>query len=207
MTTSQPAVITCVAGVEDRREVNRVLAAAFLEDPVFAWIFSDRASLERALEPCFDIYAEAFARHEQTRLVTTDGRVAGVAMWAPPGAAPVHPDDEGRLDERVAELLGDDELGRLGQLVEAFGAFHPEEPCWYLQFLGVDPVRQQCGFGSTLLRDVLAGADERGEAAYLEATTTRNRHLYERHGFVCVGDIALPDGPTAYAMWRPPATS
>jgi ribosomal protein S18 acetylase RimI-like enzyme len=206
MRTTHPVVTTRRATSADRAILDAALAAAFLEDPVFAWIFPDRASLEQAIEPCFDIYAEAFSRHDETHLVTTDGAVAGVAMWAPPGVLPVHPDDEGRLNERVAELLSDDELGRLGQLAECFEAAHPEQPCWYLQFLGVDPVRQQHGFGSTLLRDVLVVADERGEAAYLEATTLRNRTLYERHGFVCTGEIVLPDGPTTYAMWREPAS-
>src|SRR3546814_20566016 len=93
---------------------------------------------------------------------------------------------------------------------ERFGAVHPHEPAWYLQFLGVAAAHQGHGHGSTLLREVLAGADAAGEAAYLEATTQRNRALYERHGFRYISDLELPDGPTSYALWRdpscPPAT-
>jgi hypothetical protein len=51
---------------------------------------------------------------------------------------------------------------------------------------------------------VLDAADRAGEAAYLEATSSRNRALYERHGFTCIGDLGLPDGPTVYALWRTP---
>ncbi len=41
--------------------------------------------------------------------------------------------------------------------------------------------------------------------AYHEATTLRNRALYERHGYVNQGEIALPDGgPTLWRMWRDP---
>jgi ribosomal protein S18 acetylase RimI-like enzyme len=89
-------------------------------------------------------------------------------------------------------------------VVELFGAAHPHEPAWYLQFLGVDPAYQGRGLGSALLRDVLDAADESGQAAYLEASSDRNRALYERHGFAHLGDLTLPDGPTAYAMWRDP---
>ena len=206
MTTTHPLVTIRQASDADRPALNGVLAAAFLDDPVFTWIFPDPATLERVIEPLFDIYAEAFARHDKTRLVTTDGIVAGVAMWAPPGVAPIHPDDEERLNERIADLAAPAELARIGELVERFEASHPQEPCWYLQFLGVDPVRQGNGFGSLLLRDVLAGADERGEAAYHEATTLRNRALYEQHGYRCTGEIQLPGGPTTYAMWREPAS-
>lgn len=40
--------------------------------------------------------------------------------------------------------------------------------------------------------------------AYLEATSERNQALYVRHGFHVTGAIPLPQGPTAWAMWREP---
>jgi hypothetical protein len=46
--------------------------------------------------------------------------------------------------------------------------------------------------------------DREGAAAYLEATSDRNRALYERHGFRAQGAIPLPDGPTLWRMWRDP---
>lgn len=58
-----------------------------------------------------------------------------------------------------------------------------------------------------MLGEVLDTADRAGQPAYLEATNQRNRALYERHGFRHVGDLTLPAGPTAYAMWRDPAPS
>jgi ribosomal protein S18 acetylase RimI-like enzyme len=93
---------------------------------------------------------------------------------------------------------------RLEQLVQAFEAVHPHDPHWYLQFLATDPPLQSRGIGATLLTDVLAAADGAGQAAYTEATSLRNRALYERHGFVFTGEIPLPDGPSLYAMWRDP---
>jgi ribosomal protein S18 acetylase RimI-like enzyme len=196
------------AGPDDRAEVDRILAAAFLDDPVFVWLTPDRAERRRLLPDMFDVFTEAFARHEATRLVTggTSNGVAGVAMWAPPGVEPVHPDDEERMSRRLADLAGVD-LERLGICLEAFGEAHPEEPAWFLQFVGVDPAHQSEGLGSRLLRDVLDLADRNGEAAYLEATSEANRRLYERHGFRWVADLRLPGGPTAYAMWRDPAGS
>ncbi len=38
-----------------------------------------------------------------------------------------------------------------------------------------------------------------GMPAYHEATSPRNRGLYERHGYVTQGEFTLPDGPT---LWR-----
>jgi GNAT superfamily N-acetyltransferase len=71
--------------------------------------------------------------------------------------------------------------------------------------LGVTPERQGRGVGSALLRAVLDRADREGSPAYLEATSRRNRALYERHGFVTIGELTVADRPPLYAMWRPPA--
>ena len=53
---------------------------------------------------------------------------------------------------------------------------------------------------------MLARADREQMPAYHEATTPRNRALYERHGYVTVGEFRLPDGPPLWAMWREPSS-
>jgi GNAT superfamily N-acetyltransferase len=198
------------AGADDRAQVIRVLTAAFLDDPVFAWIVPARDERAALLPGVFDAFAEAYAHHDETHVLLPDGEpdapVCGVALWAPPGAEPIHPDVEDRFVARIAEVAGA-HLERFGTVGEVFGAAHPSEACWFLSLLGVDAGQQGRGFGSTVLRGVLDAADLAGEPAYLEATNDRNRALYERHGFRHVGDLTLPDGPTAYAMWRDPAPS
>ncbi|HYH33017.1 MAG TPA: GNAT family N-acetyltransferase [Pseudonocardia sp.] len=201
MTATPVRAVARPATAADRAELTRVLAAAFADDPVFAWLVPDRAARLPRLEPVFDAFADAFARHDETHLAD-DGAVHGAAVWAPPGVEPVHPDDEPAFDARIGAVLGE-HAARVEICMARFAAIHPHEPAWYLQFLGVDPAEQGRGLGSLLLRDVLARADAADQPAYLEATSPRNRALYERHGFTCIADIPLPDGPTGYAMWRP----
>jgi len=81
---------------------------------------------------------------------------------------------------------------------------HPREPHWYLPFLGVVVEQQGRGIGSVLLEAVLARCDADGLPAYLEATCEDNRRLYERHGFAVRQQLALPEGPPLWAMWREP---
>lgn len=195
---------TRLAQPADRANVVDVLSAAFAHDPVFEWMLPDPAARAAHLPGIFHAFATVFARHDQTRVVPgSDGTVVGAALWAPPGNEPVHPDDGELLGECIAQLPGV-ALERSASLMALFEQHHPHEPLWYLQFLGVDPTSQSRGHGSELLVAVLDRCDRNGEAAYLEATSARNRGLYERHGFVVTADLPLPDGPTVYAMHRTP---
>lgn len=204
--TSTPLTVRR-ADAADRSTVVGVLSAAFLDDPVFVWIVPDRDERAALLPGIFDAFADAYARHDETHVLATGDApaapIGGAALWAPPGVAPIHPDDEPRFFTRVAEVAGG-HLDRFATTGEIFDAAHPSEPCWFLSLLGVDGAHQGRGFGSALLRRVLDEADRAGQPAYLEATSPRNRALYERHGFRHVRDLPLPDGPTAYAMWRDP---
>jgi len=93
---------------------------------------------------------------------------------------------------------------RLLALVESK---HPgERPHWYLPALGVEPRSQGRGLGSRLMFPVLERCDLQGLPAYLEASSPRNRALYERHGFEVSEELRLPgDGPPLWLMWREPA--
>jgi len=52
---------------------------------------------------------------------------------------------------------------------------------------------------------MLQRADADELPAYHEATSPRNRVLYERHGYVSLGELVLPvGGPTVWRMWRDP---
>ena len=56
-------------------------------------------------------------------------------------------------------------------------------------------------------RDALVSVppDEVEGAAYLEASSPRNRDLYKRHGFEVVDVVELAaDGPVHWLMWREP---
>ena len=76
-------------------------------------------------------------------------------------------------------------------------------PHWFLLALGVDPVWQRRGVGTTLLASTLADADRHGLPAYLETTSEANVAYYQRFGFT-VAREAVPDtaGPRTWLMLR-----
>ena len=184
--------------------ISATLARAFHEDPVLGWVVPDPERRRACLPPFFAVQAEAYLALDETHLA---GEGEAVALWAPPGTAAVDGDGADAYVERLAAILGPD-AERGGQVEEAIAEHHPEEPCWYLQWLAVLPEHRGAGLGGRLLRTVLDRCDATATPAYLEATSEHNRSLYARHGFEVTAEARLPDGgPTLWPMWREPASA
>jgi GNAT superfamily N-acetyltransferase len=183
---------------DDAPHMAATLAGAFYDDQVFRWFSPDDARRRAMLPSFFAVFVDAFMSHGEA-YVAED--IAGVALWAPPGVEPLSV--EPIYLERLEQIAGPD-APRLFQISEIFEAHTPKEPHYHLQFLGVLPERQGAGIGARLMAPGLERRDREGVPAYLEATSDRNRALYERHGFRAHGDIPLPDGPALWRMWRDP---
>lgn len=126
------------------------------------------------------------------------GGFAGAALWLPPGA---HPDDEA-LGAIVQSSVAAERQAECFTVFERMASYHPKEPHWFLPLIGVDPRCRGRGYGSALLRQVLAQCDRDHIAAYLESSNPANIPLYERHGFVVLGSIQEGSSPTIVPMLR-----
>ena len=173
------------------------LVLAFDADPVIRWTFPQQ---DRFLHhfPALASLLGAGAFEAGTVDRTDDG--AGAALWVPPGS----PQDDEALVGLLVRSVDEQRHPVTFAFLEQVGEHHPGEPHWYLPFIGVDPVHQGRGIGSNLLASGLARADDDGLPAYLEASSPRNRALYERHGFVVTGEIQAGDSPPLWPMWREP---
>ena len=65
------------------------------------------------------------------------------------------------------------------------------------------PTKQGHGHGSALLAHALDRCDQDHLPAYLEASSPRNKALYERHGFEEIGVIQAGSSPPMWPMVRP----
>jgi ribosomal protein S18 acetylase RimI-like enzyme len=184
-----------ISATRERGAAIRTLTEAFRNDPVCRWIWPGEATYDRYFPP----FVEAFAGGAFDRDAAYASEDAGgVALWLPPGAAS-DGDALGQLAvESIEESLQEEAFAFLGQQEE----LHPHEPHWYLPLIGVAPGSQGRGVGGALLEHALAIVDRDGLPAYLEATTERNRALYERHGFVVTGVIQYGSSPAMWPMWR-----
>jgi GNAT superfamily N-acetyltransferase len=183
---------------DDVPAMGYVLAAALHDDPVMAWVLPDETRRRVRLRGIMELFASRFQRHGHNRINEAG---TGAAVWAPPGAT-FSPEEDLRFEAGLVTASAAD-LSRLGALVELLDEHRPAEPHHYLSLHGVIPDRQGAGIGSALLRSVLDGADRHGVPAYLEATSPRNRDLYERHGFEVRAELRTSDCPPLWALYRP----
>ena len=108
------------------------------------------------------------------------------------------------MEKLIEECVAPTKRVDIAVIIEQMAHFHPEEPHWYLPFIGVDPARQGTGLGSMLLRMSLSKFETAKLPIYLESTNPKNQLFYERHGFELIGEISVSDCPPIIPMVRRP---
>jgi ribosomal protein S18 acetylase RimI-like enzyme len=187
-----------IVSLEDRDKAMTTLEFAFATDPVMRWLWPSPGAFHAAFSKFVNAMAgDAF--DQGTAQWVDDGR--GVALWLPPGFGA----DDDALVQVILESVNPDLLTDLSEFSDLLREYHPVVDHWYLAVTGVDPYCQGTGLGSTLLRHALGRCDHDGLPAYLEASTLRNRALYERFGFKEIGVIQAGTSPQVWAMMRQPA--
>jgi GNAT superfamily N-acetyltransferase len=185
--------------------LGEVLADAFSDDPVFAWLIPPQLrGRDSRMRMFFTSMSRGYLRAGKPCYLTGDASAA--ALWAAPGAWTM-PLSQIILEAAPNGLAFRRRLLRALRTQLQIERLHAGQspPHWYLGYLGARRGRQGQGLGTQLLREVLAGADTDGVPAYLESSNERNLPLYERNGFRVIGDLrALGHGPTIWRMWREP---
>lgn len=177
-----------------------VLARAFFDDPVFSWMLPDELRRLEIEERMFGVFLRELF-FDQGETYTTDG-VAGAAVWELPGQWKVGALEQLKLLPSMVRVFGR-RLPRAMRAMNALESNHPQRPHYYLPFLGVAPEWQGRGIGAALMRPILSRCDGERVPAFLEASSPRNRTLYERHGFEVTEEFTLGKGsPPLWRMWR-----
>jgi GNAT superfamily N-acetyltransferase len=179
-----------------------ILGRAFYDDPAMRWVMKDDRRRGRRLERSFALYLRKLWL-KQDECYTTES-VVGAIVWELPGQWKVGLVDMARLAPAVARINGR-LLPRKLRALAALESNHPAEPHYYLPFVGVEPEWRGRGLGAALMRPILDRCDSEQRPAYLEASSPRNRTLYERHGFEVTEEFTLGRGsPPLWRMWRHP---
>jgi ribosomal protein S18 acetylase RimI-like enzyme len=180
----------------DRHEVIATLVAAFRDDPAVRSLYPTDLEYVRFFPGLLMAFG---GRAFKEGTVDQDVQGVAAALWFPPE---VEPDGDAILNH-LNVSIPKKRLAPLAIGMEMQGALHPEEPHWYLPWMGVVPEAQGMGIGAALLRDGLARADAERMPVYTEVTNRRAAVFYARHGFETKSTIDLPGYPEIVTMWRP----
>lgn len=186
-----------ITPASDEHRALATITMAFSDDPVARWFLPDAHLYLTYWPQVVKAFGEAAFANGTADSIDDCG---GVALWLPPGAEP----DEEALGALAAEAVPASDQEEVFDFMGQLGNFHPTEPHWFLPFIGVDLTKQGRGYGSALLRHALERCDRDQLPAYLDATSPRNKQLYERHGFEEVGVIQAGNSPPMWAMLRNP---
>lgn len=189
------------------RELGALLGDALADDPGFAHVLPDSTARHTTLRAVYTFTARD--AHRSGRVLTTQDRsgLAGVALWRPPGSAPVSVPRWLRSAPDAARVLwhARRRTPALLRLAAQIGEAVPVD-AWYLQALGVRADAQRQGHGRRLVQPLLDEADAHGTPCCLETFHPSNVPYYEALGFVApAGPMPLfPGGPAVVRMSRPP---
>ncbi len=181
----------------DEAAAIAVVVLAFSADPAARWTWPDpQQYLEHFPNFVRVLGGKAFAHGGA---YCADGH-AGAALWLPPE---IRPDDDAlsTLLQRTGSARAQEDLSAVFEQMERY---HPQEPHWYLPFIGTDPSQQGKGYGGALMKHALIPCDRDHKLAYLESSNPKNIPLYERHGFELLGTIQVGASPPIFPMLRKP---
>ena len=182
---------------DDISRVIDTIVLGFSADPFIRWLLPEPQQFLTVFPTLVRLFGGRAFEHDST--YHTVG-YTGDALWLPPD---IHPDEEG-LTALFEDTFSGPKNEAVFSLLEQMDEAHPDEACYHLAFIAIDPSRQGNGYGSTLLAHTLKSCDRDQKLAYLESTNPANLSLYERHGFELVGDLQARDSPPLFPMMRVP---
>jgi ribosomal protein S18 acetylase RimI-like enzyme len=192
------------ASPDEIEPLARLLARAFLDDPLFAWMLKSTGDRLELLRRGFAITL----RYQSANLAETylDQQRRAVAVWLPPDHRSTRLTVQLRLLPCWASLTGWRHLPRVASVVNAMERANPADRYRYLALLAVDPDHQHQGLASALLQHTLERCDREQTQAVLKTANPLSIGFYQQHGFQLTRTLTLPAGaPSIWLMTRQPS--
>jgi ribosomal protein S18 acetylase RimI-like enzyme len=199
-----PARLLSLSDVE---AAAQVIAQAFMDDPLIAFVLPRRRSRLKALLAFFRAYGEVSIQNGRGYGVGEP--LQGVAYWKAPSQGDIS------LPLRSLKIFiplvftsylgGYLKAKPVFRQIDALHAKHAPEAHYYLDNIGVLAEARGQGAASRLIRPFLEKADAEGAPAYTDTATRSNVPLYVHFGFECVEESPVEGtGLTIWALKRAP---
>jgi ribosomal protein S18 acetylase RimI-like enzyme len=183
----------------DLDQACETVGLAFADNPSTLAVAGDRASAQRIMRA--GVRIAKFTQRSSYALVASDAtRIVGVLNAAEWPGCQMPAREKIRNAFAMVRIMGM-ALPRMLKLIGARANHDPRERHWHVGPIGVHPDVQGRGVGKALLTSFLAMADQHESPAFLESDVDKNVALYERFGFVTVGEEMIL-GVSNRFMWR-----
>jgi ribosomal protein S18 acetylase RimI-like enzyme len=182
-------------------EIRTLLARAYAQDPLLAWVFPDEDTRRDSTAAWLGVTVERYLDVGEVEEVREDGVLAAVALWRRPLTTLAGPPDQ--LPTAFGLLRALVGAERAAEVAAGFSAAPqpPDDvPGAYLHFLAVAPGARGRGLGGQLLDRVLARSRADGVPLRLDTTNPASLPFYESHGLTVTTEARL--GPAGPRIWR-----
>ncbi|MEM7555478.1 MAG: GNAT family N-acetyltransferase [Cyanobacteria bacterium P01_A01_bin.84] len=167
------------------KQATETLVDAFGKDPIFEYILPQANSKKHGISR--NLWEATLRYSQPLNHIYTTPEIKGIAAWIPPGKYPLNFLQILQAGfYKVPFLLGFIGLKKFLPLFILFDKYHDQDmhqQHWYLFALGVSETSQGEGIGSLLIQPILKKADEEGLPCYLETSTEKAVHFYQKNGF------------------------
>jgi GNAT superfamily N-acetyltransferase len=186
------------------KEAAQLLGRAFVDEPVSIRVYRNLSPEKRLKNLVVDFIGELSVgiQHGEPVHIRQGDKIAAAALIYPPKAYPLSRLNELRLLFWTVWGHSPYDIRIWMQWLAQAGKQHPQEPHYYLEYVGVEPGLQGRGLGSCILEHLTSKADQAQLGCYLETATRKNLSLYQRFGFQ-VFHVEEIIGLPVWFMWRP----
>jgi ribosomal protein S18 acetylase RimI-like enzyme len=186
-------------------EATAIYSAAFLNDPMFAFMLPNKSKRERALKLFFKATVKYSMICDECYGISSP--TEGVAIWNRPGKRKIS--IWGFIQSGFLKLIFTPFIFSLVKSLRLFlktAKMHKKytsDPHYYLALLAVHPNSQGKGLAGKLLRPILKNCDEMNVGVYLETMNPKNVPMYEHFGFKVMEELFVQNGLSVWALFRP----
>jgi hypothetical protein len=187
---------------EELVKLTNLATQAFIDDPVFCFIFKNSKELYRFLYVCIKYYLRSGLLQVA---YDVEGKACGMALWNEPGGKLITVTNvisSGMLGAYLKLLVTISPMSvhRMLKMSDLTQEGHLKESHWYLFLLA----SFQNGAGSAIVGNMTAHYAD--QIFYLEnSKPVKNAHFYHKHGFEDMPCLSWKEGVVAPMVKRPTA--